>query len=157
MALLHLGCCEGPSLVAVTRGSSLAVVTSHCGGFSCCRTRALGSQASVAAAHGCRSCSSRALEHRLSSCGTRASLLHATWDRPRPGIEPTSSALAAGFLTTEPPGHTEGKFKFRDIQVIRINHFKVNNPTTLAYPQRWVTPAVFISLAGNQPPLSSCS
>ena len=44
-----------------------------------------------------------------------------------------------------------------DIQVIRINHFKVNNSTTLAHPQRWVTPAVFISLAGNQPPLSSCS
>ena len=26
------------------------------------------------------------------------------WDLPGPGIEPMSSGLAGGFLTTEPPG-----------------------------------------------------
>ena len=26
------------------------------------------------------------------------------WDLPRPGLEPVSPALAAGFLTTVPPG-----------------------------------------------------
>ena len=41
-----------------------SVRASHCGGFSCCRARALGTQASVVVAHG------------LSSCGARAQLLH---------------------------------------------------------------------------------
>ena len=45
---------------------------SHCGGFSCCRARALGAQASVVVARGLSSCGSRALEHRLSSCGAQA-------------------------------------------------------------------------------------
>ena len=45
---------------------------SHCGGFSCCRARALGARASVVVACGLSSCGSRALEHRLSSCGARA-------------------------------------------------------------------------------------
>ena len=40
---------------------------------------------------------------RLSSCGARAQLLHGMWDLPRPGIEPTSAALAGGFLTTVQP------------------------------------------------------
>ena len=39
------------------------VWASHCGGFSCCRARALGTWASVVATH------------RLSSCGTWAWLL----------------------------------------------------------------------------------
>ena len=43
-------------------------------------------------------------EHRLSTCGARASLLHSMWDLPGPGIEPVSPALAGRFLTTEPPG-----------------------------------------------------
>ena len=51
------------------------------------------------------SCGSmRALEHRLSSCGTRAQLLHSMWDLPGPGLEPVSPALAGGFVTTAPPG-----------------------------------------------------
>ena len=29
------------------------------------------------------------------------------WDRPRPGFEPESPALAGGFLTTEPPGKSK--------------------------------------------------
>ena len=38
------------------------------------------------------------------SCDTQASLLHSMWDRPRPGIEPMSPALAGEFFPTEPPG-----------------------------------------------------
>ena len=45
---------------------------SHCGGFSCCRARALGMRASVVVARGLSSCGSLALEHSLSSCGTWA-------------------------------------------------------------------------------------
>ena len=41
---------------------------------------------------------------RLSSCGSRAQLLHGMWDLPRPGLEPVSPALAGRFLTTAPPG-----------------------------------------------------
>ena len=52
---------------------------------------------------GFSSCGSRALEHRLSSCGTRAQLLHGMWDLPRPGLESVSPALAGGFSTTAPP------------------------------------------------------
>ena len=59
---------------------------------------------SVVAAHGLSSCRPRALEHRLSSCGARALLLRSMWDLPGPGLEPGSTALAGGFLTTVPPG-----------------------------------------------------
>ena len=41
---------------------------------------------------------------RLSSCGTRAQLLHGMWDLPRPGLEPVSPALAGRVSTTAPPG-----------------------------------------------------
>ena len=42
---------------------------------------------------------------RLSSCGSRAQLLHGMWDLPRPGLEPVSPALAGRFVsTTVPPG-----------------------------------------------------
>ena len=77
---------------------------SHCGGFSCCRARALGVWASVVVARRLSSCGSRALECRLSSCGTWAQLLHGMWDLPGPGLEPMSPALAGRFLTTVPPG-----------------------------------------------------
>ena len=59
---------------------------------------------SVVVAHGLSSYGSRALECRLSSCGTQALLLHGMWDLPGPGLEPMSPALAGGFLTTVPPG-----------------------------------------------------
>ena len=48
------------------------VWASHCSGFSCWGARALGTRASVVVACGLSSCGSRALEHRLSSCGARA-------------------------------------------------------------------------------------
>ena len=41
---------------------------------------------------------------RLSNCGSRAQLLHGTWDPPRPGLEPVSPALADRLSTTAPPG-----------------------------------------------------
>ena len=53
---------------------------------------------------GFSSCGSRALEHRLSSCGTWAQLLCGMWDLPGPGLEAVSLALAARFLTTVSPG-----------------------------------------------------
>ena len=57
---------------------------SQCGGFSCCRAWAL--------------------ERKLSSCGAWAYLLHRMWDLLGPGMEPVSSALTGGLLTTAPPG-----------------------------------------------------
>ena len=53
---------------------------------------------------GFRSCSSQALEHRLSSCGTGLLLLCGMWDLPGPRTEPVSPALAGEFLFTVPPG-----------------------------------------------------
>ena len=52
---------------------------------------------------------SLAAEHRLqtlrlSNCGSRAQLLHGTWDLPRPGLEPVAPALEGRFSTTAPPG-----------------------------------------------------
>ena len=41
---------------------------------------------------------------RLSSCGSRAQLLHGMWDLPRPGLESMSPALAGRFSTTALPG-----------------------------------------------------
>ena len=63
---------------------------SHCGGFSCCGARALGTQASVVVAHGL-SCSAACLV-------------------PRPGTEPVSPTLAGRLLTTVPPGKSPYSF-----------------------------------------------
>ena len=64
---------RGLSLVAASRGYS----SLRCAGFSLrwlllLRRRALGAWASVVVARGSSSCGSRALEHKLGSCGTRA-------------------------------------------------------------------------------------
>ena len=80
-----------------------SVQASHCGGFSCCRAQAVVVWASIVVARGLSNCGSQALERRLSSCGTRAQLLHSMWDLPGPGLEPVSPALAGRFLTTVPP------------------------------------------------------
>ena len=86
------------SLVAVSGGYS----SLRCMGFSLQWPLLLQSTGSRCA--GFSSCGSRAVEHQLSSCGTRAQLLCGMWDHPGPGLEPVSSALAGGFLTTAPPG-----------------------------------------------------
>ena len=65
LAVLGLHCCTWAF-------SSCAVQASHCSGFSCCGSWALGTQASVVVALRLSSCGSQALEHRLSSCGARA-------------------------------------------------------------------------------------
>ena len=88
----------GLSLVAASGGCSLLL----CAGFS---LRWLLLLQSTGSRHtGFSSCGSWALERRLSSCGAQAELLRSTWDLPGPGLEPVSSALAGGFLTTAPPG-----------------------------------------------------
>ena len=61
---------------------------------------------------GFSSCGTRALEHRLSSCGARALLLRSMWDFPGPGLEPVFPALAGGFLTTAPPGRSLTQITF---------------------------------------------
>ena len=53
--------------------------------------------ASLVAEHRLQTC-------RLSSCGSRAQLLHGMCDLPRPGLEPVTPALAGRFSTTAPPG-----------------------------------------------------
>ena len=84
---------RGLSLVAASGGTlRCGAQVSHCGGFSCCKARALGAWASVDAAHG------------VSSCGAQAQLLCGMWDLPGPGIEPVFPALAGRFLTIMPPG-----------------------------------------------------
>ena len=66
--------------------------------------RALGTQASVAAARELSSSVSWALEYRLNRCGAGAQLLRSMWDPSIPGIEPVSPVLAGGLFTTELPG-----------------------------------------------------
>ena len=98
------------------------VRASHWGGFSGCRARALGAQASVVVARGLSSCGSRGLERSLSSCGTQAYLLRGMWDLLRPGIEPVSPALAGRFLTTAPPGKSLSlAFLFHLLKELRQN------------------------------------
>ena len=60
---------------------------------------------------------------RLSSCGTRASLLRGMWDLPGPGLEPMSPALAGRFSTTEPPGKPSAwlfNFVYRGIEMCAL-------------------------------------
>ena len=93
-SLLHAGFLQLQRAEATLRCGARA---SHCGGFSCCGAWALECM-------GFSSCGLQGLECRLSSCGTRAQLLHSMWDLPGPGLEPMSPALAGRFLTTVPPG-----------------------------------------------------
>ena len=51
-------------------------------------------------------CRAQPPEQELRTCGAQASLLRGMWDLPRPGIEPTSAALAGGFSATGPPGES---------------------------------------------------
>ena len=74
LAVLGLCCCARAFSSWRWAGATLhcGVQTSHCSGFSCCGAWALGARASVVVAHMLHSCGSRALERRLSSCGTWA-------------------------------------------------------------------------------------
>ena len=72
--------CVGSLLLLTGATLRCGAWASHCGGFSCCGARALGTWSSVVVAHGLSSCGSRALERvgsvvvarRLTSCGKRA-------------------------------------------------------------------------------------
>ena len=88
----------GLSLVVASGGHSLL----WCADFSPWRLLLLQSTGSRHA--GFSSCGTRALEHRLSSCGTRTQLLRGMWDPTGPGPEPPSPALAGRLSTTVPPG-----------------------------------------------------
>ena len=100
-SLLHAGFLQLWRVGATLRCGTWA---SHCGGFFCCGAQALGVRASVVPACRLNSCGSQALEHRLSSCGAQAQLLHGMWDLPGPGLETVSPALTGRLLTTAPPG-----------------------------------------------------
>ena len=77
--------------------SSCGVPASHSGGSSRCGAQGPGCS-------GFSSCNTAGPEHRLGSRGTRARVLHGTWDLPGPEIKPASPALAGEFFTVEPPG-----------------------------------------------------
>ena len=78
--------------------SRFTVQASHCGGFW---LQNAGSRAPGFSS--CGSCTLRALEHRLSSCGTWA-LWPDTWNLLRPWFQPVSPAFAGAFLTMHHQG-----------------------------------------------------
>ena len=82
--------CVGFSLAPGEQGlfCSCGAWASHCSGWA----QALGTFSSVAIARG------------LKVCGVWAQLFCGMWNLPRPGIEPVSSALQGGFLSTVSPG-----------------------------------------------------
>ena len=59
--------------------------------------------------------------HRLSDCGSRAQPLRGMWDLPRPGLEPTSPALAGRFSTTVPPGKPSISFYSHSISLLLLS------------------------------------
>ena len=98
LAALCLGCCTRASPGCVELGllSVCGAQASHCSGFPCCRTRALGLQrlwcvGSVVAARG-------------------LSGIEGMWNLPWPEIKPMSPALASGFLTTDHQGSPQFYF-----------------------------------------------
>ena len=112
LAALGLSCCmrafssysKQGLLFVVVRGLHIAVASLCCGAW------ALGEWASVLVALRLHSCALRALERRLSNCGSWALLLHGMWDLPGPGLEPVPPVLSGRFLTTVPPGKSFHSF-----------------------------------------------
>ena len=113
LALLALCCRMGFSVVAVSRGYSLVAMCRLLIvlAFLVAKHRVQVTWASGVIARGLSSCSSRAVDHKLNSCGTRAQLLHGMWDLPGPEIEPMFPELAVGFFISEPPGKPLPIFK----------------------------------------------
>ena len=112
LSYLFYFCCVGSPLLRTGPLQLWRAGASHCSGLSRCGAWAPGTWASVVVA--CRLTTSglQALERRLSRRGARAQLLCGIWDPPGPGLEPTSPALAGGFLTTAPPGKPLAFFSF---------------------------------------------
>ena len=108
--LFIFGCARSPwlqrlCLVSVSRGSS----SGWCAGFSLqwfllLQIRLQSARALVVVACGLSIWDSWVLEHRLNSCGARASLLHGMWDLPGPGNVPVSPSLAGSFFPTSHQG-----------------------------------------------------
>ena len=73
---------------------------------------------------GSRSCSLWSPEHGYSSCGTWAWLTQVMWNLLRPGIEPVSPALAAGSLSTVPPGKSEIQLLYLDFPLFQDCFFE---------------------------------
>lgn len=67
-------------------------------GSSCGAQASLVAELRLYRAGGLSSSSSRALEHRLSSCGSRTQLPLGMWNLPGPRIEPVSHTLAGGLI-----------------------------------------------------------
>ena len=82
LAVLGLCCCTGSSLIVVSGCCSLAAAC----GLLLMAASLLWSASSRAC--GVSSCHSQAPEHRLSSCGSLAELLHSMWDLPDQGSKP---------------------------------------------------------------------
>ena len=73
------------------------------------------------------------------------------WDPPGPGLEPVSPALAAGFLTTVPPGKPDPflfvydkaltlRIKTQDSEILRIKSFSfpsIISPGNFKFQQFW--------------------
>ena len=59
---------------------------------------------SAAASQGFPNCGSKALEHRLSSCGLWTLVAHSMWNPLGSGTKPRSSILAGRLLSSVPPG-----------------------------------------------------
>ena len=62
---------------------------------------------------------------RLSSCGSRAQVLHGMWDLPRPELEPMSPALAGKFSTSAPPGKPTISFSDRTLEYVVIGKHSI--------------------------------
>ena len=104
--MLGLCCSVGFSLAAAT---SVKVALTAVHGLlivvaSLVEPRALGLRTSIVAGHGLSSCSSQALEHRLSSHGDQTQLPCSPWDLPRSGIKLMCPAVQGGLSATGPPG-----------------------------------------------------
>ena len=97
LAVLGLHCCTRIFSSFREWGllSSCGTQASHCGVLSCWRAWAPRCWGFSSCSTWLSICGSRALEHRLGSCGTRAYLLLGMWDLPGSGIEPMSLTLAA--------------------------------------------------------------
>ena len=84
---------------------------------------------------------------RLSSCGSRAQLLHSMWDPPRPGLEPVSPALAGRLSTTAPPGKPH----------LPVFIFSLWQPQTFRWPgpkpQPWFRSSGLPALLSHSTPL----
>ena len=102
---------------------------------------------------------SPAAEHRLqtrrlSSCGSRAELLHGMWDLPRPGLEPASPALAGRLSTTAPPGKPHiNKLKNKNHMVISIDagkaFDKIQHPFMIKTLQKLGTEGTYLNNKGH--------